>query len=205
MTGNQQALAHFLGVNKSSVCRAVKAGRIKAEPDGSYDFDKCAAAWRANSGGRGDVAARHAANRGADIPKAQRVEENATAGRDSPPPAIDITIGEQSGRQKAQTTRVHFENQHIKLEMALRRGLRFDRYIVKREAHGLGAMLRAGIERVIDQTAPRLSAADNDLERRRILEKEIRRLRWMLKRELPRSLRRMKESGANTGPGRAVE
>lgn len=206
MTGNQVELARYLGVNKSSVSRAARAGRIRPEADGSYDFDKCAAAWRASSGGRADVAARHAAQRGRVVGSTLPSAENAPAGPDSPQSGIDISLGnDTSGRQKAQTARMTYENQQLKLEMALRRGLRFERADVKREAHGLGAMLRAGIERVIDQTAPRLAAAADDLERRRILEKEIRRLRWMLKREAPRSLRRMKDAGAKVGAGGAAE
>ena len=83
--------------------------------------------------------------------------------------------------------------------MALRRGLRLDLAAVRRESTGLGAMLRAGVERVIDQTAPRLAAAGTDAERRRILDGEINRLRWIIKRELPRALRRMRQAGAGKG------
>jgi hypothetical protein len=204
MTGNQQDLARHLGVNKSSVCRAVKAGRITAEADGSYDFAKCTAAWHAGAGGRTDVAARHAAQRGAAIPKPQANAET--------PPAAEFTqsaasLGvDDSGRAKAKAATMHYENSAIKLEMALRRGLRYERAAARREAAGLGALLRAGVERVIDQTAPRLAAAGNDLERRRIVEREIRRLRWVFKRELPRSLRRMKEQGAGkVGAGGTAE
>ena len=57
-------------------------------------------------------------------------------------------------------------------------------------------MLRAGIERVIDQTAPRLAACANDLQRRQILDKEIARLRHIIKREMPRALRRMRAETA---------
>jgi hypothetical protein len=191
MTGNQISLAAFLGVNKSSVSRAVKAGRIRPEADGRFDFEKCAAAWHASAGGRTDVAARHAAQRGAAIPKAAAAAENPPAAEFTPALGID-----DSGRAKAKTLLLHYENSQIKLEMALRRGLRYERQPARREGQGLGAMLRAGIERVIDQTAPRSAAAGSDLERRRIVEREIRRLRWMLKRELPRALRRMKEQGA---------
>lgn len=189
MTGNQQDLARFLGVNKSSVSRAVKAGRIKPLADGSFDFEQCAAAWHSSSGGRADVAARHAAQRGAAIPKAQPARENA--------PAADLAqvATETDSKRSAKTLLMHYENSAIKLEMALRRGLRIELAAAKREAIGIGAILRAGIERVIDQTAPRLAASSNELDRRRIVAAEVRRLRWMLKRELPRALRRMKDAG----------
>ena len=80
--------------------------------------------------------------------------------------------------------------------MALRRGLRLERGAVKREAAALGALVRAGVERVIDQTAPRIAAATNELQRRQIIDGEIRRLRWIIKRELPKALRRMQDDGA---------
>lgn len=206
MNGTLADFARHIGVNKSSVTRAVQAGRIAREADGSIDFDKALAAWHANAAGNVGVAARHAAHRGAAIPKAHPEQKNAPAapfGESTAPSNASLGL-DDSGRAKAKTLLLHFENSAIKLEMALRRGLRFERGAVKREAFALGAMVRAGIERVIDQTAPRLAAAGDDLERRRILEKEIKRLRWMLRREMPRALRRMKEAGAKVSPGGTV-
>lgn len=190
MTGDQAAFARWLGVNKSTVTRARRAGRLVMTPEGLVDFEASAARWHETKGARADVAARHAANRGAEVPKGQPAQKNAPAAPETPAP-IDGT-----GRAGPQALRMRYENDLMKVEMALRRALRYDLAAVKREALGLGAMLRAGIERVIDQTAPRLAAAANDLERRRILEKETRRLRWVMKRELPRALRRMREAGA---------
>jgi len=42
------------------------------------------------------------------------------------------------------------------------------------------------------RTSPRLAAAKNDHDRRAILVKEMKRLKQMVKREMPRALRRMK-------------
>ena len=203
MTGNQIELARHLGVNKSSVSRAVKAGRLVPEADGSFDFAKCTAAWHATSGGRADVAARHAAQRGRVLPTPLPSRENAPAAAHLP--EIAQVEAAADGKRGAKAALMHYENSAIKLEMALRRGLRFDLAAAKREGLALGAMLRAGIERVIDQTAPRLAAAGNELDRRLIIDREIRRLRWMLKRELPRGLRRIKEAGAKVGAGRTAD
>ena len=194
MIGNDSAFARWLGVNKSSVSRARRAGRLVLAADGTVDFEKSAARWHETSGGRTDVAARHAANRGAAIPMSRTEDENATerASVERAPMESADTAGSRAG---AKAALLHYENSLIKLEMALRRGLRLDRAAIKRESLGLGAMLRAGIERVIDQTAPRISAAGNELQRRQILDCEIRRLRWVIKREMPRALRRMKEDG----------
>lgn len=206
MTGNDTEFARWLGVNKSSVCRARKAGRLVLTADGRVEFEQSAARWHETAGGRTDVAARHAQKRGAAIPTPQPQQKNATAAQSAPAvPEIDAAAGsgmnDGDTRTKAKTLLLHYENAQIKLEMALRRGLRLDRSAVKRESAGLGAMLRAGIERVIDQTAPRLAAAGNELERRRILAGEIQRLRWIFRRELPRALRRSQEAGA---AGKAV-
>ena len=83
--------------------------------------------------------------------------------------------------------------------MALRRGLRYPLALVKQEAGGIGATVRAAIERIIDQTAPRLAVMRDDIERRRLIDAEVRRVRWMLKRELPRALRRMRAAGGKAG------
>lgn len=199
MTGTDAEFARFLGVNKSTISRARRAGRLVLAADGQVDFDASAARWHETAGGRTDVAARHAAQRGAVIPKAQPAQKNATP-RDS---ASDAGLGAETAsgetRNSAKVALLHYENAAIKLEMALRRGLRIERPAMKREAQGLGAMLRAGIERVIDQTAPRLAAAGEDTERRRILDAEIRRLAWVVKREMPRALRRMREAGRAKG------
>jgi len=206
MTGNLADFARFLGVHKSSVTRAVQAGRIVREADGSIDFEKGRAAWHATSGGRADVSARHAAQRGSAIPTDHPEQKNQPAPHVGPAPA-DIGGVDTAGDSKrsAKTALMHYENSQLKLDMALRRGMRFELSAVKREGAALGSILRAGIDRVIDQTAPRLAAAGSDLDRRRILDGEIRRLRWVIKRELPRALRRIKAAGEKVGAGGTAE
>ena len=194
-------LERHLGVNRSTVTRAVQAGRIAPDADGRFDFNACATAWHASAGGRTDVAARHAEKRGADIPQAHPSPKNAARAHAAAAlPALDDTTDAQHGntstRNKAKTLVLHYENSSIKLEMALRRFVRVIPQDAGREAAGLGSLLRAGIERVIDQTAPRLAAAGNELQRRQILDKELKHLRWMFKRELPRAVRRLQEQGA---------
>ena len=192
MTYAKQAeFARQLGYDKSRITQLKRAGRIVMSPDGKrVDVEASLARMAETSDpGRMDVTERHAANRQA----AGKVAAPAPA----PAPDVhdDSAMGiDPAGRAKAKALLMHFENGILKLEMALRRGLRYERSAVKREATSLGAMLRAGIERVIDQTAPRLAACGSDIERRQVIDKEIRRLRWMVKRELPRALRRMKDS-----------
>ena len=193
----QAAFARQVGFSRARIHQLKEAGRLVMAADGKRVDVEASIARMAETAdpGRMDVTERHAANR------ASAGKVAAPSNTPAPPPSIsDASLDlEPSGRAKAKALLMHYENSILKLEMALRRGLRFERSAVRREAAGLGAMLRAGIERVIDQTAPRLAACSNDLERRVILEKELHRLRWMIKREMPRALRRMKDSNGKTG------
>lgn len=185
-------------MNKSTISRARRAGRLVLTADGQVNFEASAAKWHETAGGRTDVAARHAAQRGAAIPTAHR-NENATPRESARDAGLDADTVSADSRRGAKVALLHYENQTIKHEMALRRGLRVERAAMKREAQGLGAMIRAGADRVTDQTAPRLAATADANERRRILEKETRRLAWILKREFPRALRRMKDARCAKG------
>ena len=196
MTYAKQAeFARKIGYDKSRITQLKRAGRIVMSPDGKRVDVEASLARMAETAdpGRMDVAERHAGNRQAAGKGIQPLSLPAPeAPADS---AMDIG---PAGRASAKALLMHYENGILKLEMALRRGLRYERTAVRREAASLGAMLRAGIERVIDQTAPRLAACGSDIERRHIVDKEIRRLRWMVKRELPRALRRMKDAQSKT-------
>ncbi len=201
MIESKAAFARRLGVNKSTVTRAAEAGRIVLTARGQVEVEKSLERWHATKGARSDVAARHAENRGAEIPKADPAQKNAQEGRKkagADSGAADGMPGvEQPGgtRARYKLAALHYENQSIKLEMALRRGLRYPLALVRQEAGGIGSTVRAAIERIIDQTAPRLAVMRDDLERRRLIDAEVRRVRWMLKRELPRALRRMRAAG----------
>jgi hypothetical protein len=194
------AFARRIGINKSNVTRAAQAGRIVLTPGGMVNVEASVQRWYETKGGRDDVAARHAENRGAAGSVAGAKAENGTAG---PKPATaaqpagegNATAGGGETRTRYKAVAMQYENQSIKLEMALRRGLRYPIALVKRESLGIGSSLRAAVERVIDQCAPRLAVMTNDLDRRRLLDAELRRLRWMVKSEIPRALRRMRPVG----------
>lgn len=214
MIETKAAFARRIGINKSNVTRAAQAGRIVLTPGGMVDVEKSVQRWYETKGGRDDVAARHAENRGAVGSVAGAKAENGTAG---PKPATAAqpagegnatSSGDGNTRTRYKAVAMQYENQSIKLEMALRRGLRYPIALVKRESLGIGSSLRAAVERVIDQCAPRLAVMTNDLDRRRLLDAELRMLRWMVKSEIPRALRRMRASGqagAKVGAGGTAE
>ncbi|RDH86385.1 MAG: hypothetical protein DIZ78_09455 [endosymbiont of Escarpia spicata] len=174
-TETQAAFARRLGVNRATVTRAKQAGRLVMEGK-RVEIEQSLARWHATKAGRTDLDAIHAEQRGATVPTTQI--ETATDPAGAP---ADRT------QYKA-----HYENQQIKLEMGLRRGLRFLLADVSRESHGLGATLRAGIERLIDQTAPRLAIIHSDEERAILLQKEILKIKSMMKSEFAIALRRMR-------------
>ena len=84
--------------------------------------------------------------------------------------------------------------EQIKLGMAMARGLRFNRKDVAREAVALGAIVRSAVERVIDQTAPRLAVMNAPDRRRELLGAELRAVRRALRAEFPRALRRLRSA-----------
>lgn len=214
MIETKAAFARRIGINKSNVTRAAQAGRIVLTAGGMVDVEKSVQRWYETKGGRDDVAARHAENRGAVGSIPQPRGENGTAGPKPATPTQPVGEGNATAagggetRTRYKAVAMQYENQSIKLEMALRRGLRYPLALVKRESLGIGSSLRAAVERVIDQCAPRLAVMTNDIDRRRLLDAELRRLRWMVKSEIPRALRRMRASGqagAKVGAGGTAE
>lgn len=192
--------ARRCGVNRATVTRWAEAGKLVLLSDGRIDVEASLQRLAEMRGGRGDVAARHAKKRGATIPAPHPGTENAPAAVLAQPAGEFDATG---GRAKWQRLGLHYGNQQIKLDMALRRGLRYALADARREALGLGATVRAAVERLIDQTAPRLSVMDNPNDRRALLAREIARIRRMVRGELPRALRRLR-AAAKVGPGEAA-
>lgn len=197
-TESRAAFARRMGVNKSTVTRWGETGRL-VEQEGKVLVAETMARVAATMAHRNDVAARHAAVRGADVPtpqpgakaapKAQySIHGDSVQGSDNAGDGLPAG----GGRARYQALTMQFENQSIKLEMALRRGLRFPREAVKHEAQGLGSMLRAALERMIDIAAPQLAAEKNEGARRRLIANELEKVKRSIKREFPAALRRMR-------------
>lgn len=100
-------------------------------------------------------------------------------------------------RAKLQAQRWHWRNALVQLEMDLESGARLDRAAAIAQAAALGGTLRAAIERLIDQTAPRLAAATHPADRRRILQQQIGAIRRELRREFPAALRRLQSQAGD--------
>ena len=184
-TENQSAFAARLGVNRATISRAMAAGRLVKADNGQVLIDASLKRWEETKGHRTDMAEKHAKKRGQTVTVAPQ-RENAPE---------SIPEGGESNRTRYKALLLHFENQSIKLEIALRRHARYPLDQIRHEATSLGAMLRASIERVIDQTAPRLAVASTRAERQRLLTAELATLRRHLKAEFPAALRRMRKAG----------
>ena len=126
---------------------------------------------------RPDVAARHASEAGATLPQQSATED-----------AVEGSRTEHKARA------LHFENASLKLAMALSRGERYYLADVKAEGLALGNLLRAAVERLIDQTAPALAAMEDEADRRRLLARDTAELQRLLGQEFGRALRRLRQA-----------
>jgi hypothetical protein len=197
-TETKAEFARRIGVHKSNITRAAQAGRLALDERGRVLIDASLKRWHETKGGRADVEARHAEQRGATVPQLQISQEVSSVGHAGADSALVVETGEARTRYKAIV--LQFENAQIKLEMALRRGQRFPLESVRRESQGIGNTLRASVERLIDQTAPRLAVNCNPAERRRILEAETQKLRRIIKEAFPQALRRLRREAQGGKP-----
>lgn len=133
-----------------------------------------------SSGANPAVAARHESARKA--PAIKKTKKKKTE-------AID-----QPSRASYKSQVLHYENEQLKIEMLLRNGMRFDLSDVRRESQNIGNTLRASLERLVDQTAPRLSVMKSVAERKQLLATELLKLKTVMKSEFPRALRRMQKT-----------
>lgn len=152
---------------------------------------------------RPDVAHRHAEETAhapqtaAPLPGAQPAPETPPKRNGSATPgATDTDLGglETGGANKAKykAAVLHFENALIKLGMQTARGQRYYLRPVKDEAQALGNTLRAAVERLIDQTAPRLAILSNHMDRGNLLRRELRDIKRLIDRENTQALRRLR-------------
>jgi hypothetical protein len=96
------------------------------------------------------------------------------------------------GRLRYKTALIAYENQTLKLALALATGKRIPRTAALDAAGALGNSLRAAIERLIDQTAPRLAVTHDPARRAAILADQTARIRRAIEREFVNHLRRLR-------------
>ena len=220
------AFARRLGVHKSTISRAIAAGRLHLD-GGFLDVDTSLRLWQATKPGlRPDVLARHAAKRGQAIPEAHpaaatprsapaRLGDNAEAAEYAGDDAGDADdLSEIPADAATETTPaaadgaprladytqslLASQNALARLSIQLRTHKRYPADAMQAEAQALGATLRGALERLVDQTAPRLAVQSDPGARRALLEEQVKALGRTLRREMPRALRRLRLAGKKT-------
>jgi hypothetical protein len=194
-------LARSLGVHKSSVSRAIAAGRLTLGEDGRLDELQALQQWaNTRHGGRPDVAERLALARAAARPAA--VAAAAADQEDGLPAADDAAAAleaEPGSLQAYRIDRMTADNARLLLALDLSTHRRYVASRALSEAHGLGATLRAQCERLVDQVAAQLAARSDPAARRNILQAEVRRLSRTVRGSFPAALRRLRDAGEGKG------
>ena len=90
------------------------------------------------------------------------------------------------------------QNALARLSIQLRTHKRYPADAMHDEAQALGATLRGALERLVDQTAPRLAVQSDPGSRSALLEEQVKALGRTLRREMPRALRRLRLAGKKT-------
>lgn len=108
-------------------------------------------------------------------------------------PKTTAHVDDDTSRAHYERVSQHFKNSKKALEFDLYMGRRFGLVAARREAMSLGNTLRATLERLIDQTAPRLAVMGHTQDRLHLLQTEIKLLTSIIKAEYPRALRRLKK------------
>ena len=214
------AFARRLGVHKSTISRAISAGRLVLD-GGFLDVEVSLRLWQATKPGlRPDVLARHAAKRSPAMPGAmlpapaprsapEDAAADAEAEDDDAATDLDRLLGGDEDGESAQPADASgaprladytqallaSQNALARLSIQLRTHKRYPAGAIHDEAQALGATLRGALERLVDQTAPRLAVQRDPAARRALLVEQVKALGRTLRREMPRALRRLRLAG----------
>jgi hypothetical protein len=141
-TASQSDFAALMGVNKGTVSRWKKAGRL-VMLSGLVDVEASQRRLAETSGGRDDVADRHAEQRGAALPMAeQKVGAGGTA------------ILRNESRADAQARKESNQADILELELKKLRGTLIEKEASDSANRSGWASIRARLERLPDQLAP---------------------------------------------------
>lgn len=202
----QSAFARRLGCDRARVTRMKQRGELVGEdgrvmsPKSGLKINVEASLARMADMGVGqqrpDVAERHAAARGKALETSAPAGARAAASHaeeDGEPP-IEGESGEESGLARNQRVALHYQNGLAKIDMALKMGNRFMRRDVVAEGREVGNALRAALERMIDQTAPRLALEGDPDSRARLIADQAAKVRALVNRQFPAALRRLRDA-----------
>lgn len=180
--------AKRMGVNRSTVTRWDKAGRLVLAENGRVMVEQSLAAIKATQGAREDVAQRHAQNRGHALNTQQQTQQDtqqhATNGATTDA-TIDTAYGDGVGeipsaakgagadRAAYQSIAIEMKTNQLKLTEALKRQIRLDKADYYADVEMVALNMKSAIERLIDNLAPQISKITDPAERNQILQTEI--------------------------------
>jgi len=96
-------------------------------------------------------------------------------------------------RAKFKSMVMQYENQGLKIEMMLKRHLRFQKKDVLEETQAIGNTVRTSLERLVDLSAPKLAATTSRAERAAIINREVTKIKRIINSEFTRALRRLQK------------
>lgn len=155
--------ARALGVNRSTVTRWAGAGRLVMLADGRIDVEASRQRLAQTSGGRDDVAARWATQRGnAAAPEsAQDATTPPRQGGSITPPVDNRATAPQSDRPAGYETRADAQARKesaaadlLEIELAEKRGALLPAGETEAAFRAIGAAVRGALDVLPDQTAP---------------------------------------------------
>ena len=138
VAATQVEFANMLGVHKSHITRLKQNGRLVLLEDGRVDVEASKLLIAETEGGREDVAARHAADKGKQAPVVN-----------------EKRVGAQTRKDMAQADLAEMERDKM-------RGLLIERAEVDRALADLVAFARQGVENLPHRVAPQLVGKDFD-------------------------------------------
>lgn len=193
-------LAKILEVDRAAVTRAVQSGRLLVGEDGKLDLDESISRWNLlRAGTRPDVDARFKELRESarsSIPPAvmaATITKEQEVVHELEPENVDEGTSATEDLQKHHARRLTAQNALARIEIDLRRNNRHLLRAVLDEAQSIGGMLRAAVDRLVDQSAPLLAAQVDKGDRMALLSIRCEELRRQFRREFPRAMRRLRK------------
>ena len=190
-TETQAAFARRLGINPSTVCRAVRLGHVLLDAGGRVIIEASLQAWQQGRGLKPGAADRIEALQATQTAASASANQTNTKPSNAKPKATKAT----ASRSEAKARTLQAENTMAKLAIQLANHKVLDRASVAAESLAAGGHLRSGIERLIDQLAPRLAASPS-AARPRLIAQAIQQLHQRLRADHPRALRRIQKAAA---------
>jgi hypothetical protein len=172
--------ADLLGVNKNTVTRWGKVGRLVLAHNGKVLVDETLTLLDASNGHRSDLTDKHALARGNHIQDATSATNNTHSATNGIEQSEDIDIEMQASSADIGEDRAYYKaitldrgNQQLKLDEALKTGHRLNANDFETSLQQLGNQVRSGVERLIDNLAPQIASEKNEALRQEKIQEAI--------------------------------